>query len=78
MHTDYTPSLKPKRDAQTFLTAFQTVKEKFSCKEHPGWCWVDPAENSEHIPLYSHDIELWAKYLVRQIYFLPLLSNSDI
>jgi hypothetical protein len=79
MPTDHT--LKPKQDAHPFLTAFQIVKDTLSCKKHPGentWCWVDPAADSEHIPLCSHDIQLWAKYSVRQIYIVSFYFLTGI
>jgi hypothetical protein len=54
------------------MEAFEIVKDKFACSEHPGeyqWCWVEKQNtgNAEHIPLCFHDIQMWAKYLVSVI-----------
>jgi hypothetical protein len=54
------------------MEAFEIVKDKFACSEHPGeyqWCWVEKQNtaNAEHIPLCFHDIQMWAKYLVSDI-----------
>lgn len=53
------------------MEAFQTVKDKLACNEHPGenqWCWIDNPTtrggDAVHIPLCLHDIQMWAQYLV--------------
>lgn len=49
----------------SYIAEFQ---QRLACQQHPGnnqWCWVDPhLPNSEHLPLYLHDIQLWVQYFV--------------